>query len=480
MKFHCPSCNQKLTADDAMAGISIQCPSCNTKVSIPDPFEEIAGSDGSPSSSEGSVTSSGGFGGGGRGDFTDVSGLYTFLIGLAISVVFYLALAPIKDVYFGALFWKRGIIPFIEVILFFWSVTILVWKLQKLRKQQRGMLYDLLPEEVSPEITGENVHKFIEEVRQVPIKPTESFLVNRVARGLEYFQVRNNNGEVSSLMSTQSDIDANTVDASYRLVNVFIWAIPILGFIGTVYGLGAAVGGFASGLDQATDISVVKDSLNQITGGLATAFDTTFIALIMALLLSIPKSSIQKKEDELLNDIDEYCNENLILRLNDFGGKQAEDGAVTAENFRDQLRQGIDAAMSRHHAELRANFEKLEQIGSVLKNHAVDGWKQAQDEWQERRNEDMKHVSKAVSDIVDKQLQSLKNTEESFEQVSATSDRAVEEIEQLSGCIEKMNIHLSSMEKAIGGLNSVLEKLGEKQVVVEGQAPRKKKWGIFG
>lgn len=462
-----------------MAGISISCPSCNTKVSIPSQFDAldtVAGGDG-----EGAERSSAGsLSGLGRGDFTDVSGLWTFLIGAAISVVFYLALWPLKDAYFGALFWKRGIIPFFEVLLFFWSVVILVWKLKKLRNQQRGLLYDILPEEVSPEITAENVGQFIDEVRQLPVKPTESFLVNRIARGLEYFQVRNNNSEVSSILGTQSDIDANAVDASYRLVNVFIWAIPILGFIGTVYGLGAAVGGFASGLDDASDISVVKDSLNQITGGLATAFDTTFVALIMALLLSIPKSSIQKKEDELLNDIDEYCNENLIRRLNDFGGKTAEDGPVTAENFRDQLRLGIDAAMSRHHAELRANFEKLEQIGSVLKDHAIEGWKEAQNDWQQRRNADVKEVSKAVSEVVDQQLKSLKNTQESFEKVSKTSDKAVSEMEGLADCIGKMNSNLNAMGDAIAGLNSVLEKLGEKQVVVEGQAPRKKKWGIFG
>jgi hypothetical protein len=68
------------------------------------------------------------------------------------------------------------------------------------------------------------------------------------------------------------------VQSSYTLSNVFIWAIPILGFIGTVIGIGQAVGAFSGSLDQAQDISLLKKSLNDVTGGLATAFDTTLHA----------------------------------------------------------------------------------------------------------------------------------------------------------------------------------------------------------
>ena len=43
------------------------------------------------------------------------------------------------------------------------------------------------------------------------------------------------------MLKSQSEIDATMVDSSYVLIKVFIWAIPILGFIGTVLGISEAV-----------------------------------------------------------------------------------------------------------------------------------------------------------------------------------------------------------------------------------------------
>ena len=44
----------------------------------------------------------------------------------------------------------------------------------------------------------------------------------------------------------------------------------------------------------------------------------------MSLLLKFPASSMQKAEEDLLNSVDEYCNENLLRRLNDGGESAAE------------------------------------------------------------------------------------------------------------------------------------------------------------
>ena len=185
---------------------------------------------------------------------------------------------------------------------------------------------------------------------ELPIRPTESFLIMRVLRVLEHFRARNNNSEAAGLLATQSDIDANAVSSSYSLVKVFIWAIPILGFIGTVKGLGDAVGGFGGSLDGATDISAVKESLTTITGGLSTAFDTTFIALIMSLFLMIPMSSLQKSEDELLNSIDEYCNEYVLRRLSDSTGLTLDE---------QQSEAGVTAALMKQLENIERTLERL-------------------------------------------------------------------------------------------------------------------------
>ena len=100
------------------------------------------------------------------------------------------------------------------------------------------MLFDLLPDSLGRDITVESVDRFASGIRDLPVNPGSSFLVQRVLRGLEHFTVRRSASEVSTVLASQSELDSNAVSSSYALLNVFIWAIPILGFIGTVQGLG--------------------------------------------------------------------------------------------------------------------------------------------------------------------------------------------------------------------------------------------------
>jgi biopolymer transport protein ExbB/TolQ/DNA-directed RNA polymerase subunit RPC12/RpoP len=260
-------------------------------------------------------------------DGTNVSMLLTSATGFGLTAVFYFLLLPLPSNYFRDLFYERGWVTVAEAFLLFWSVAILLFKSMKLRRQRESMLFDLLPEGLGREtvrvmdrnISVHNADRFAALIRELPVNPGASFLVQRVLRGLEHFTVRRSASEVSTVLASQSELDSHSVNSSYALLNVFIWAIPILGFIGTVMGLGTAVGSL--GVQDSTDIEGIKESLGAITGGLGVAFDTTLVALIMSLMLKFPASSLQKAEEDLLNWVDEYCNENLLKRLKDSAGE---------------------------------------------------------------------------------------------------------------------------------------------------------------
>ena len=81
-----------------------------------------------------------------------------------------------------------------------------------------------------------------------------------ILRGIEHFSVRKNHTETADMLNSQSEIDATTVDSSYVLIKVFIWAIPILGFIGTVLGISSAVASFGGEMGAAADIELSKSS----------------------------------------------------------------------------------------------------------------------------------------------------------------------------------------------------------------------------
>ena len=124
------------------------------------------------------------------------------------------------------------------------------------------------------------------------------------------------------------------VDSSYVLIKVFIWAIPILGFIGTVLGISNAVSSFGGEMGAAADIEVIKEQLGQVTGGLSEAFDTTLVSLIFSLFVMFPTSIMQKDEEDLLNKVDEYCNEYFLKRLREpFSASSISDSGQSGDTI---------------------------------------------------------------------------------------------------------------------------------------------------
>jgi hypothetical protein len=98
-------------------------------------------------------------------------------------------------------------------------------------------------------------------------------------------------------------------------VQGFVWAIPVLGFIGTVIGLSRAIGKFTDVLGPGEDLSGITAALVKVTGGLETAFDTTLVALVAALGIQLLTVMLRKSEEEFLDAATDYGIRNVVGRL---------------------------------------------------------------------------------------------------------------------------------------------------------------------
>lgn len=421
---------------------------------------------------------------------TDVSALASGVIGFAAFVVIYAVLYPFRSTSIGGLLWERGWVQFAETFLAAWAGAILFFKFRKLSAQKDSMLFDLLPNSISKDITPDSVDNFVKNIRELPIRPGESFLVNRVLRGLDHFRVLKDSSEVVDRVGTQSDIDSNEVDSSYTLIKVLVWAIPILGFVGTVQGIGAAVGSFAATMQAANDMSALKESFKEVTGGLGTAFDTTLLALLLSMLIMFPMSSLQKAEQDLLNWVDEYCNENLFKRLKGVAITSTATGIDPKA-----LQAAIDGAMVNHHAELRTWTKKLDSIGESLTQHAVKGWTKLDEQVQARHAQTVKQLqqsAEAINDVAgklkslaDKQGESLARFGEGTAKAQADVGQAMKQnAEAIRQSTEALQKYLGSVEHGLSSLNQVLGELGGRQIVIEQvpavAEPPRRKWSLFG
>jgi len=508
--FACPHCEKKLKVREEIAGRNVGCPYCRKTLVVPrqevtpppveappvvsDAKEEIdvkvsgapqvktsVSSQRKPAAKPVRKDAPAAGTGGDSSHGTDVSMVLSGAIALGTSAVFLGSMYPLallggdqpeslagvaKMAHgFGALFVERGWVPFALVLLMFWALAILVLKTRKLKMQKRSMLFDMLPFDESQDITVDSLDEAVKHIRDLPVEPGSSFLVNRVLRGLEHFRVRRSAAEVSTVLASQSEIDGNAVESSYTLLKVFIWAIPILGFIGTVIGIGGAVGGFSGALSTANELSELKDSLNSVTEGLSTAFDTTLVALVMSLLVMFPTSSMQKAEEDLLNWVDEYCNENLLKRLDDGGARLPTSGGDSG-----LVQQAIDAALSQQRIELDKWAKTLRSIGSTLTEQVVDGWKDVNQQLTAQHEQKLAE-GEQLSDAVKQFHESLTALNE---QVAQLQQGTVAPVESAAQAFQR---HLAAMETGLSSLNVTLEKLTEMEVVVQ---KRRRGWRLLG
>ena len=93
------------------------------------------------------------------------------------------------------------------------------------------------------------------------------------------------------------------------MVRYVVWAIPTLGFIGTVIGISLALA-FAGQADLQDPLL-----LAELTKRLAVAFNTTLLALVMSAILVLIQHLVQAFEEQALNAAGQYCLDNLINRL---------------------------------------------------------------------------------------------------------------------------------------------------------------------
>src|SRR5437667_459052 len=96
---------------------------------------------------------------------------------------------------------------------------------------------------------------------------------------------------------------------SMATVHYLAWAIPALGFLGTVRGL-------SGGLSMAGKVGQeIQTFIDQATRHLTIAFDCTLIALVLSLALMFLVHSVQRDEEALVMDCQQYCLEHLVNRL---------------------------------------------------------------------------------------------------------------------------------------------------------------------
>ena len=90
------------------------------------------------------------------------------------------------------------------------------------------------------------------------------------------------------------------------MVRYIAWAIPSIGFLGTVRGIGDALG-------QAHQ--AVEGEIAGVTQSLGVAFNSTFVALLISIFLMFLLHQLQLNQERLVLETETYLDRNLIRHL---------------------------------------------------------------------------------------------------------------------------------------------------------------------
>ena len=255
--------------------------------------------------------------------FTGVNNWISFILGLIFTVIFYAVLYPFHlsgkynmvNMFFHGGPENRSSIPYFTVLLGFWCLAFLIIKSKKIKIQSKALELTLVPDSIEYVISPMNAQEVISNINKYAYRGCDFVVLNRIECALSNLRNIGRVSDVASLLSNLASDDTNSAEASYTLPKGLIWAIPVLGFIGTVLGLSEAVGGFGSVVSGGADLDTLKGALGGVTGGLATAFETTLVALVIALVIQLFMTLVQQKEEEFLEACSVYCYKNLTSHL---------------------------------------------------------------------------------------------------------------------------------------------------------------------
>jgi len=192
------------------------------------------------------------------------------------------------------------------IILMFWAMSIIGLKVVRNRRENQLLERQLLNLSEGMSILPEDARDYARPVQALPAAEREYLLPRALIAALRRFGSTRSIPDVAAVIKDICNTEAERLESELTIVRYIAWAIPSIGFLGTVRGIGEALG-------QAH--RAVSGNIVGVTVSLGVAFNSTFIALVVSILIMFLLYQLQLLQDRLVLDTQNYCDNNLIRHL---------------------------------------------------------------------------------------------------------------------------------------------------------------------
>ena len=191
-------------------------------------------------------------------------------------------------------------------VLLIWALAIMGYKGRMALRERRLLAEDIVGVSEGMSILPEDTREYTRAIQALPAEVQNYLLPRALMAALQRFASTRNVQDVSEAVKTVCEAESDRLDSELAMVRYIAWAIPSIGFIGTVRGIGDALG-------QA--YKAVEGDIAGVTASLGVAFNSTFTALVISIVLMFVVHQLQLIQERLVLDTHTYCDQRLLRHM---------------------------------------------------------------------------------------------------------------------------------------------------------------------
>lgn len=197
-----------------------------------------------------------------------------------------------------------------EIILGIWAFAIMAYKAAATYRERALLQKELLPIREGVRVLPEDTREYARAIQALPERLRVMLVPRLLLSSLERFGTTRNVQDVSSVANGLCESEGERLDSELSMIRYIAWAIPSIGFIGTVRGIGQA-------LDQAHN--ALQGDISGVTQNLGLAFNSTLVALLISIVLMFLVHQLQLMQEGLVLDAQNYVDHNLVRHMHSRG-----------------------------------------------------------------------------------------------------------------------------------------------------------------
>lgn len=191
-------------------------------------------------------------------------------------------------------------------ILMFWAMAIMGYKILKVREASALLDFSLIEINAGSRIMPEDAKQHSRLIENLPEDKKTTILPRALMTALNRFSVTHEVQTATQAVNDICDNESEQLDAELSMVRYITWAIPSVGFIGTVRGIGQALG-------QAHE--AVAGDIAGVTASLGVAFNSTMVALLISIVVMFFLQQLEIQQERLVIHARRYCEDRLLTHL---------------------------------------------------------------------------------------------------------------------------------------------------------------------